>query len=152
MYVATGASGAFYMALLNLVGSVRYWCPDCGVAVFNLGGLSETQLRFIRGLCRVRLHWARGVPYQQKHVKEGGKYAWKPLAIREAAQSYGRVLWLDGGSVVTGPLRTVRQALDRDGAFLVKVGGSVDCLDWFGAGCARHAGAGHRNPRQLASV
>ncbi|KAL7575207.1 hypothetical protein ACA910_018694 [Epithemia clementina (nom. ined.)] len=35
----TGATKNFYRALRNLVASIRYWTPNHGVVIYNLGGL-----------------------------------------------------------------------------------------------------------------
>jgi hypothetical protein len=57
------------------------------------------------------------------------QYAWKPLAIKDAVDVFGGVLWLDAGSTVTGPLTPVFDALHRDGHFFVQ-GQDMDCSRW----------------------
>ena len=54
------------------------------------------------------------------------QYAWKPLAIKDAVEAFGSVLWLDAGSTVTAPLEPAFEALHRDGHFLVQ-GQDMDC-------------------------
>ena len=77
------------------------------------------------------LTWAHGFPSQ---------YAWKPLAIRDAVDAFGSVLWLDAGSTVTGRLEPIFEALHRDGHFLVQ-GQDMDCSRCDG--CVSRRGSMH---------
>ena len=102
MTIATGAGSFYFRALQNLVGSVRFWCPDCHVVIFDLG-LTEAAREKIPRWCKTELRWAGGVSAQAAPLlKNLKKWAWKPLAIQEAVEAYGAVLWLDAGSTVTG--------------------------------------------------
>lgn len=47
VYIATGANSEYFKALQNFVGSVRFYCPECHVLVYNLG-LSEAEKASVR--------------------------------------------------------------------------------------------------------
>ena len=68
-------------------------------------------------------HWPATQPSKLATLAQ---YAWKPLAIKDAVDAFGSVLWLDAGSTVTGPLGPAFEALHRDGHFLVQ-GQDMDC-------------------------
>jgi hypothetical protein len=125
LIVATGANEGYYRGLMNLVGSVHYWCADCPVVVFNLG-LSEESKEAVNSWCNTTLKWRDGIQIKgidSNHVTIAKQYAWKPFAILEAVQEHqsDAVLWLDAGSTVTGPLMTTVWPLIReDGHFLVQ--------------------------------
>jgi hypothetical protein len=132
--VATGANGAYFAAMRNLVGSVNFWCPNCTIAVFNLG-LSADELAQARGWCHATLHWGDGYAHGDPNT-----YAFKALALQEAVNTYGAVLWLDGGSTATGPLYpAVMPLLVRDGHFLVQ-GQDLDMVPWTHPGMLTHFG------------
>lgn len=48
-----GATAGFYEPMMNFIGSVRYWCPDCHVIAYNLGGWTDEQKARVRSLCKV---------------------------------------------------------------------------------------------------
>lgn len=78
IHIATGADQAFFPALTNFVGSVRYWCPECSLAVYNLG-LTEAQKATVRGWCNTTLVWPNGIldsGYSNAHLFQAKKYAW----------------------------------------------------------------------------
>ena len=132
--VATGANSAYFLAMANLVGSVRFWCTECDIVAFNLG-LTAEELRTARGWCRVTLHWADGYTHGDPN-----QYAFKALAIKEAVDAYGTVLWLDGGSTVTGHLHAaVAPLLAANGHFFVQ-GQDLDMVPWVHPGMLAHFG------------
>jgi hypothetical protein len=132
--VATGADSAYFAAMENLVGSVRFWCPECGIAAFNLG-LADEELSRVQTWCGTTLHWARGYAHGDPNT-----YAFKSFAIQEAVEAYGAVLWLDGGSSVTGHLfDAVMPLLSADGVFVVQ-GQDVDMVPWVHPSMFQHFG------------
>lgn len=146
--IATAASARYFPALVNLVGSIHHWAPGTAVAVFDLG-LDAAERARIERWRDVRLHWAgRGAPAgvrlrgrwrRRPHLSVPRYYAWKPIAIAEAVDTYGSALWLDAGSDLRGPLAPIVQALDRDGCFLVR-GQDLDMSRHLHADCARRLG------------
>lgn len=45
--IVTAANDLYYNSLVNFVGSVRYWCPECHVHVYNIG-MSQERLSTIK--------------------------------------------------------------------------------------------------------
>jgi hypothetical protein len=153
MTIATGADAAYFPALVNLVGSIHYWMPSTGVAVFNLG-LDAPRLNDIAGWRNCHLHWAatgiplevelRGARRRCRHLRDLKKYAWKPAALVEAVERYGSVLWLDAGSDLRGRIASVERILGEDGCFLVK-GQDLDMTAKLHGRCPRHFGFDRRD-------
>lgn len=134
LVIATGANSEYFKSLRNLVGSIAFWCPQCRVAVFNLG-LTSVELLEIKTWCRTSLHWGRVVVH-----KDPKTYAFKAEAIREGLKLFGAVLWLDSGSSVTGPIfDAIAPLLYSDGYFLVR-GQDVDMVPWVHPGMLKHFG------------
>ena len=132
--VATGANSPFFAAMKNLVGSTLFWCQDCPIAVFNLG-LSAEELAAAAGWCRTTVHWAEGYAHGDPNT-----YAFKAAAVAEAVEAYGTVLWLDGGSTVTGWLKpAVLPLLLADGHFLVQ-GQDTGMVRWVHPSMFAHFG------------
>lgn len=44
--IVTAANDAYFNALVNFVGSLRYWCPECHVDVYDIG-LAQAHLATI---------------------------------------------------------------------------------------------------------
>ncbi|MCA3561692.1 MAG: hypothetical protein IOC82_11760 [Aestuariivirga sp.] len=88
----------------------------CRWAIYDLGLLDAD-----RALLARRFPWAALRPFVfaglPPHVAlAAGSYAWKPLAIREAAAGEaGPVFWFDSGTVLRQPLEAGLQALRAQG-------------------------------------
>ena len=52
--VAVAWTCRYFPGLQNLVGSVRFWCPHCSIAFYDLG-LAAEQLAEVRTWCRVSI-------------------------------------------------------------------------------------------------
>lgn len=127
--LATGADSGYFRGLVNIVGSVQFWCPECRIVVFNLG-LSEQQLNTVRSWCNVTLEWAEGMPKINGETLQPKQYAWKPMAILHAVVTYKVAMWLDAGCSVSGPLMpTVGKILFETGHFTVQ-GQDLDSSRW----------------------
>jgi len=122
--IVTGANSAYFSGLCNLQGSVRFWCPDCLTVVFDLG-LTEHQLNYFQ---QDRTIVIRHI-IQPELLINLKIYAWKPVAILQAVNEFGAILWLDAGSTVTGPLTLVFEYLRQDGHFFVQ-GQDLGMLPW----------------------
>jgi Protein of unknown function (DUF1647) len=63
MVFVTAASSHYFRGLRNLLGSIRYWAPHCKVVVYNLGGLKDAQMDWIRQQpSLLTLEWQNGIP------------------------------------------------------------------------------------------
>jgi len=120
MVVVTGADDRYFRALKNLVASLHYWEPRTLIAVVSLG-LSTANYDIASTWDNVCMHSGPETELKQ--------YAWKPTAIKQLADLYGTVLWIDAGSSVRGPLASIREYLTNDGHFLVQ-GQDSDMKPW----------------------
>ena len=127
--ILTGANGAYFRGLKNLIGSLHFWEPGRRIVVYNLG-LRKDELDKVRTWKDVDLRWPDGIPsHLPGHANELKQYAWKPLAIQDALRDHRAVLWLDAGSDVRGPLDVVDAYLEKDGVFFV-CGQDTDMTRW----------------------
>lgn len=121
MVIATGANGAYFNAITNLIASLQYWSPRNRVVVYNLG-LTDPQLRRIKSWPNVKaVEWDEGgIPsHYPDHVRDPKIFAWKLLAIdRTLRRHSNRTVWLDAGSTVTGPLDPLERILEQTGSVL----------------------------------
>jgi hypothetical protein len=141
MVLVTGVTSAYYIGLTNLAASARYWAPQYGMVVYNLGGLSTEQIASVRSWSNVlAVEWEDGVPeHYPPHIREGKVYAWKPIIVNETVHKYGSIFWLDGGSTLAGPIQPMQVALQHHGIALMK-GQDLDMrersndksFEWFG--------------------
>lgn len=122
MALVTAANSAYYRGLVNLAASARYWAPDHPLVVYNLGKFTEEQKKTVRSWSNVvALEWEDGVPdIYPPHLKEGKKYAWKPVIINETLHKYKAIFWLDAGSTLVGNITPAEEITRRTGMFLVK--------------------------------
>jgi len=124
--VLTGANDAYFGALTNAVGSIKFWCPHCDVLVFNLG-LSESHLQLIeRNWCNVQIAWRDAYLHGNPRI-----YAFKANAIAYALDAgFEYVFWIDAGSTILAPFDSyVLDMLRRDGHLFVQ-GQDLDMLLW----------------------
>ena len=111
------------------MASVQHWSPGRQIVVFNLG-LKRGQLDEVSRWLDVKLRWAPSGPpidhrvdgnlRRLRHVRVLRQYAWKPVAICEALDEFGALLYLDSGGDVRGSLDPVEARLHRDGHFLAQ--------------------------------
>jgi hypothetical protein len=122
LVIVTGITRRFMRGVTNLAASLRYWAPRHKLVVYNLGDLTVADMREIRSWDNVlSVEWEDGVPAEYPaHIREGGKYAWKPLIVKEALLKYKTIFWLDGGNVVVGPLDPIEKILHRTGIVLFR--------------------------------
>ena len=118
----TALTGPFYEALLNLAASIRFWAPNHKMVVYNLGDLSEAQLKAIQSWSNVEsVEWWDGIPAQYPdHVRKAKNYAWKPLIVNETLHKYKHIFWLDAGSTLVGPIDHAIQITQQQGIMLMK--------------------------------
>lgn len=127
--IATGADSGFFSGLTNLVGSIRVWCPECHIAVFNLG-LDANQIKQVKGWCNVSLEWEEGMPKVDGKVLAPKQYAWKPMAILHAVITFKVAMWLDAGCSLSGyVMPTLGKILLETGHFTVQ-GQDTDSSRW----------------------
>jgi hypothetical protein len=121
MVIVTGADSGYFMGLQNLVASARYWLPRNRVVIYNLG-FSKEQLSEAGSWWNVvEIRWKDGFPeHFPEHARVGKKYAWKPIAIKEALDEYKMIFWMDAGSTFTGPIDAMERIVEQTGIFLVK--------------------------------
>jgi len=132
--IATGATGNFYDALKNLVGSVHFYCPPdkCNIAIFCMS-LSPDQVSELRILNDAKLYWT-----DRALTTDANTYAFKPQAISEALIDFEHVLWLDAGSTVSGRIyEAVFPLLKADGYFFTQ-GQDLDASQWIHDGMLRY--------------
>ena len=125
--IVTGANTAYFHALKNLVASIHYWQSfhPRQIIIYDLG-LSENRQKEI-------FTW-QWVTLYQSPIKSALKtYTWKPLCIREAVDTYEKVLWIDAGSDVRGSLEPIFEYIDRDGYFFVQ-GQDENMAPWIHQG------------------
>jgi hypothetical protein len=122
MVIVTAANQNYWKGLLNLAASLRYWAPRHKLVVYNLGDLSNQQLKEAESWSNVlSVEWKEGIPSQYPpHVHQLKKYAWKPIIVNETLHQYPSIFWLDAGSTITGPLTPIEQIVQREGIFLVQ--------------------------------
>ena len=120
MVFVTGANSAYFRALMNLAGSIRYWAPKHKLVVYNLG-LSQENLKILETWGNVLdVKWKKGIPDNYpSHLRNLKVYAWKPVAINESLHEYKQIFWLDAGSTVTGPITEAIRITQNTGIFLV---------------------------------
>ncbi|XP_013409229.1 uncharacterized protein LOC106172863 [Lingula anatina] len=116
--VVTGASDGYFGGLRNLVGSIHFWEPRTNIVVYDLG-LANFQKRLISQWCWTTLLSFDFAQYPA-HVSVLKEYAWKPVIMKDAVDKYGKILWIDAGSDVRGPLKKIDKYLSQDGHFLVQ--------------------------------
>lgn len=127
--IATGSDGGFFSGLTNIVGSIRVWCPECKIVVFNLG-LTSSQLDTVKSWCNVTIEWEAGMPMVDGKVLQPKQYAWKPMAILHAVITHKVVMWLDAGCSLAGPVMpTLGKILLTTGHFTVQ-GQDTDSSRW----------------------
>jgi len=122
MVIVTGATATYMIGLTNLASSLRYWAPHHKMVVYNLGGMSVSQIREIESWSNVlSVEWPQGVPKTYpSHVSRGKIYAWKPIIVNETVHRYSSIFWLDAGSTVVGPITPIENIIQRTGMMLVK--------------------------------
>ena len=116
--VATAASAEYFLALMNLVGSLHHYEPDTPILVYDLG-LSQRQLHVVRayvdGVIVVPFMFDEFPP----HVRDLGNYAWKACVVLDAVSRFGSVLFLDAGMELRYFLPDLRARLAAQGAWFV---------------------------------
>ena len=119
MIVVTAASKRYFGALINLVGSLHYWESDHQITVYDLG-LGTRQLEEMnrwRNVSVKERFLDMGIP---PHCRNLYQYAWKPYAIADSLQTHDRVLWIDAGSDIRAPLKSIDDFLSKEGYFLTQ--------------------------------
>lgn len=143
--IVSGADSKYFAALRNLVGSVHYWMPETAIIIFDLG-LKQAELAEAARWDNCEVRWASlgppitalvdGRSARRPHIRKLRVYAWKPVAIVAAMELHDRVLWVDAGSDLRGPIGPIEEILGRDGYFLVK-GQDLDMTAKLHGGCLR---------------
>ncbi|XP_013421926.1 uncharacterized protein LOC106181925 [Lingula anatina] len=123
--LVTGSDNVYFDGLVNLVGSVHYWESRRNIVVYNLG-LSETQIQRVKSWCRTKLvNFHLDSPRYPEHVSYLKKFAWKSVVLKDAVDRFGKILWIDAGCDVRGPMSKIDDFLKQDGHFFVQ-GQDVD--------------------------
>lgn len=120
LWVVSYANTGYFRGLKELAASLRYWAPHVRMAVYNLG-MNPEQIAEVERWSNVKeFLWRDGFPDgTPTHFKQLKVYAWKPFLIADAAKRLKKILALDGGSVVRGPLDPVERILEETGNYLV---------------------------------
>lgn len=131
MVLVTAASANDFSSLVNWAASARYWAPSHSLVIYNTG-LTEEQLDAVQQWNNVlAIGWNDGIPNQ--YPSEGNL---TPLIVREAVTQYRKILWIDVGATLTGPVTPAQELLEQEGVFLWKVEGTVKAhdktLEWLG--------------------
>lgn len=138
--LVTASSSEYLEPLMNLAASARFWAPDLKLVVYNLGGLELASETIMSWSNLLSLEWINGIPTEYPpHVTHLKGYAWKPIILQKALIKYGKILWLDSGSTLTGPVTPIIQAVEHQGIALMK-GQDLDMTphshegtyEWFG--------------------
>jgi hypothetical protein len=111
--IVTGADASFARTLAQFLMSIRRRRLHHGarIAVYDLG-LTKAQHADLTA----RFGFVEFLPFsfseKPAHVAvEAGTFAWKPLAIADAAARFGgRLFWFDSATLFHGSLRTPRSS------------------------------------------
>lgn len=121
--IATGASSDHACWLVNMLASLHKRRPEWQVVVYDLGlkgDLNYTHLNMVhpKGIQLRRFQYAN-YPDYFRIDQAAGEYAWKPVIIKEMADEFGTVLWLDSGDSVgkKDNLTFVKDQLDSVGFY-----------------------------------
>ena len=97
------------------------WAPHTRLYVYNLGPTAAKMKEIKSWPNLIDIVWWEGFPdYVPKHARVGKVYAWKPIAIDEAAKRFGKKLVFDAGTVIRGPLHPLETILEQTGYFLAQ--------------------------------
>lgn len=129
VYICTASDAHYYPCLLNLIGSLhKHNFNDVEeIAVFDLG-LNSDQIAYLNTIEKVTIRnfeiahpdllkrfntrtWGKPVP---------GWYAWKPVAIKQAFDSFGQeatLFWIDAGTTICKDLRSLFAYTQQEGYF-----------------------------------
>lgn len=119
LVVLSYAGESYFRGLSELAASLRYWAPHARLVVYNLGLREESMKLMDQWSNLLAIHWREGFPDSiPMHARVGKVYAWKPIALAEAVQRYGKILMFDGGTCIRGPLDPLERILEQTGNFV----------------------------------
>jgi hypothetical protein len=131
---ATGASSNHACWLITLLGALKQLFPDFPVVVYDLGlegDLNITHLNMVHPKnLELRRFQYGNYPDFFRIDQEAGEYAWKPVIIKELADEFGKVLWLDSGNTINkrNNVTDILTALDTVGFYSPQSVGRL--TDW----------------------
>jgi hypothetical protein len=118
--IITGASSNHFLSLKQLLNSVKSFCSDARLVVWDLG-LTEAERRYLEELFGLTLNVFDYSQYPAHYdiTIGAGQYAWKPSLIKETTEMYGDgiYLWLDAGDLVIQKMDTVFDYVSRYGIY-----------------------------------
>lgn len=139
LYFCTAANSLYFRHLLNLIGSIHEtnFNDLQEIAVFDLG-LSTREIDQLKKIQRVKIYTVKKTHSDLLKVfvtSPGGKtvpgwYAWKPVIIKQAADMFPYVLYIDAGSTVLKPLDTLFEYIVQEGYFIGTIGNQFDGVNY----------------------
>jgi Protein of unknown function (DUF1647) len=133
MTIVTAASSNHFRCLCHLLYTARLYEPDSRVLVYDLG-LCAAERRHVQKLKSIEYRifkfeqypkWTRFQPVGGR-AEQRGCYAWKPIIVHDALEEFGgKVLWLDAGDLIHGPLHRLRQVLEQEGIYSPRSSGNI---------------------------
>jgi hypothetical protein len=116
--IVTAASSEYFLAVLNLVGSLHVYEPKIPIDIYNLG-LTQRQVQVARYVHNINLIEFPFDDYPP-HIRNLKIFAWKAAVIKEAVERRGCVLFLDAGMELRNFLSDLISKLAHHGAWFVQ--------------------------------
>lgn len=127
--IVTGASSNHFHCLLNLLRTVRHYCPDTVVVVYDLGLSADELAEIDRTGVELRTFDFTRYPEYMNIAVNAGEYAWKPVIFHQVLEDFGNlVMWLDAGNLVMRDLTLVWLWIRRYGILTPTSAG--DLREW----------------------
>lgn len=122
MIIITGADKTHFKSACQCIRSIQKHEPTKKILFWDFG-LTKEQSLYIQTL-NIFYEWFDYTKYPDYYdiTKNAGEYGWKSAVIMETVEKgYSKVLWLDAGNVINGPLHEIETFLDTYGIFYTYV-------------------------------
>jgi len=116
--IVTAASSEYFIAVLNLVGSLHVYEDEIPIDIYNLG-LTQRQVQVARYVHNIQLIEFPFDDYPP-HIRNLKNYGWKAAVIKEAVERRGCVLYLDAGMELRFFLSDIKAKLAHHGQWFVQ--------------------------------
>lgn len=134
MYFCTAADEKHYPLLQNLIGSIHkfHFYELIEISVYDLG-LSEIQKNELKNMKKIKICEIEKTNPQILELietnsdgrKVRGLFSWKPVIIKQVLEKYPYVLYLDAGTTIRKPIRSLFRHIIENGYFFTNCGHSI---------------------------